>query len=146
MASASNLTILNTQIESFEMNNDFTVYAQYDEADLKISLDTSFEDVSDQENIDIRLKLNLQIDTVTDDNKEGPTTIEVKQITSYRYINDDMNAEEVMDKFGLSMISIAYPYIRTFVQGVTALAGIPPVQIPAINALRLGSNLEDSEE
>lgn len=136
MSSASKLEIIDTKIESFDMTNDFHVFEHSKETEIKVEIETAFSDVSEKEITTIRLDLSIEVDSVTSDNEEQ-TTIKLNQVSLYRYEDDDLNAEQVMNEFGLNMISIAYPYARSYVNGVTALAGIPAIELPTINVLNI---------
>lgn len=63
------------------------------------------------------------------------------------YFRDDIGeyTEEkpVAEKFGLNMISIAYPYIRAYVSTLSAVSGIEQIHLPTINAYETFKNNED---
>jgi len=142
MATASNLTIVDTKVESFEMSNDFSALKNHDQSNIKVSVDTSFDDISDDDNITVKLNLSIDINIITPD-EEVLMAMKLHQISIFRYENTDLNAEEAINDFGLNMISISYPYARSFVSGVSALAGVEPVELPTINVLNLVGNNSD---
>ena len=58
--------------------------------------------------------------------------------------SDQTSNMNVFEKYFPNMISILYPYIRSYISATTGMFGIQNVQIPAINVYDLMQNLSKS--
>ena len=58
--------------------------------------------------------------------------------------SDKTSKMNVFEKYFSNMISILYPYIRSYISAITGMFGIQNVQIPAINVYDLITNLSES--
>ena len=57
---------------------------------------------------------------------------------------DQTSNMNVFEKYFPNMISILYPYVRSYISATTGMIGIQNVQIPAINVYDLMQNLSKS--
>lgn len=48
-------------------------------------------------------------------------------------IEEYYDNENVVSKYALNMLSIAYPYIRAYISTLSAISGIEQIHLPAIN-------------
>ncbi len=145
MATSSSVKIVDIKVETYKMTNHFSKINNIDEANVQVVVDTTFSDVSEEEKDFVKLDLALDINIITPDN-EILTALQMNQISIFTHDSKDKNVEEFINDFGLNMISISYPYARSFVSSVTALAGITPIELPAINVIDLVTNGENKKK
>lgn len=76
--------------------------------------------------------------------KKSPFFIKV-QAQAFFEDTDKENEKNIFESFSVNMLSITYPYIRSFISAFTALSGMQAVTIPPINVLSLISQNEEMQ-
>lgn len=56
------------------------------------------------------------------------------------------DGKNVVDHYLANMISMAFPYVRAYMQTVTALSGVSSVTIPPINVIKLIKKMTSKEQ
>lgn len=116
------------QIESSEFYLNKSVTWE-PEQEIAISINTTFNK-NDKNSISLSLDVSIFDEEFQTNN--NPFFIRVVQNT-YFEINDELDEESLIGKFGANMILLSFPYVRTFVTNLTAMTGIPPINIPVIS-------------
>ena len=56
-----------------------------------------------------------------------------------------MGKDHVLLPYAPNMVSMAFPYVRSYLQTITALSGITSVAIPAINVFQLMQDISEKK-
>ncbi|WP_242327836.1 hypothetical protein [Enterococcus avium] len=58
-------------------------------------------------------------------------------------IGEYSEGQNVTERFGLNMVSIAYPYVRAYISTLSSISGIDQIHIPTINVYKTFRNDEN---
>ncbi|MBE0393438.1 protein-export chaperone SecB [Flavobacterium sp. PL002] len=87
-------------------------------------------------------KYHLIIETVISE-AEGKLNIRVVSESIFDYDND-LSIEELKDGlFTKNAPAIVFPYIRAYIASLTAISGVPTLNLPTLNLTKLGEQLLD---
>ncbi|HFC9129186.1 TPA: hypothetical protein QFV07_001913 [Enterococcus faecium] len=125
--------IISESIFKVKNDVDFSDWYSEEENELEVKVESNFGLKKDDPST-ARLILTVEIFNEDFEVEDKPFYCFVKMIF---FFNDQIGkySEEypVIDKFGLNMISIAYPYIRAYISTLSSISGIDQIHIPAIN-------------
>lgn len=133
----------NILVESIFRINDkinFSEWYSIDENDLEVKLESNIGVHAEDSSVG-RVTLKVEIFSEDYSNEEKPFYCKVEMQFFFRdSIGKYTESENVVEKFGLSMISIAYPYIRAYVSTLSSISGIDQIHIPTINVFSTFNN------
>ncbi|MDT2751906.1 hypothetical protein [Enterococcus thailandicus] len=119
----------------FKINDaiDFSEWYSEDDNELEVKLESNFGLKRDDPS-NARVILTIEIFNENFELEDKPFYCLVKMIFFFSdKIGDYSEDSPVIKKFGLNMISIAYPYIRAYISTLSSISGIEQIHIPAIN-------------
>ncbi|HEM5150978.1 TPA: protein-export chaperone SecB [Streptococcus suis] len=97
--------------------------------EIALSLETNFN----KEDCDA-LSLSLDLSIFNKDFKEKEKPLHIRLvINTFFEINEELDEENLIKKYGANMILLSYPYARSYITNLTAMANIPPINIPIIS-------------
>lgn len=126
----------NILVESiFKINNniDFSEWYSVEENDIEVKLESNLGVHSEEPSVG---RVTLKVEIFSDDflAEEKPFYCKVEMQFIFKdHIGEYTESESVVEKFGLNMISIAYPYIRAYISTLSSISGIDQIHIPTIN-------------
>lgn len=83
-------------------------------------------------------RLTLTVSLFDENYEEDGNPFYIQVIANAYFEDMDKESEKnVFETYSLNMVSIAYPYIRSFISSLTAQSGMDVVNIPAINVYDL---------
>lgn len=119
----------------FKVNKDieFSDWDSEDGNDLDIKVESNFG-LKKDDPATARLILSVEIFSEDFIEKNNPFYCFVEMIFFFNdKIGEYSEEEPVVRRFGLNMVSIAYPYIRAYIATLTSISGVDQIHIPAIN-------------
>ena len=116
------------QIDLVEFYQNTEVNLKSGEA-IELNLGTEFNSIDTQE-----ILLTIEISIFNEDYKEQdkPFYIHLKSSTRFE-IDEDLDEQEKIRKYGANMILLSFPFARTYITNLTAMAGISPITIPILS-------------
>lgn len=113
-------------------------YISFNETgDYKIKIDFDTKAIVNQ----AASKYNLFIETVISE-ENGKLNIRVASESFFNY-DDQINIEELKEGlFTKNAPAIVFPYIRAYIASLTALSGVPTLNLPTLNMTKLGEDLQ----
>ncbi|CAH0142516.1 Protein-export protein SecB [Pedobacter sp. Bi27] len=84
---------------------------------------------------------SLFLDVSVQDNVS--VTINISCVGSFRFKND-INEQQLSNYFLINAPSIIFPYIRSYISALTALSGLPAVNLPVMNLTSLKEDLKNN--
>lgn len=127
----------------FEINSNINFSEWIKSNELQIKLESTFELKKDDYS-SARLNLTLEVFNRDFKEKELPFHMIVKMKFLFKDIVGEYDIENnVVEKFNLNMVSISYPYLRSYIATLSAISGIEQIHIPVINVY---DTLVDSSE
>lgn len=97
--------------------------------EIALSLETNFN----KEDADT-LSLSLDLSIFNKDFKEKGKPFHIRLvINTYFEIDEELDEVNLIQRYGANMILLSYPYARAYITNLTAMANIPPINIPVIS-------------
>lgn len=93
-----------------------------------------------------RLILSATLFSKEFEKKGEPFYFHVEMVFFFLDTVEHSDGKNVVEHYLTNMISMAFPYVRSYMQTVTALSGIAAVTIPPINVVSLIKQLESSSQ
>ncbi|EHZ9175138.1 hypothetical protein ACR6L3_001840 [Enterococcus faecalis] len=127
----------------FDVNNTIDFSEWYKTNDLEIKLESEFA-IKKNDNSSAKLSLTLELFDTEFREENKPFYLKVKM--NFLFIDTEGFYDEknnVIEKFNLNMVSIAYPYLRSYVSTITAISGMEQIHIPTINVFKTLVKKED---
>lgn len=123
-----NMQLKKHQIELVEFYQNTEVNLKSGEA-IELNLGTEFNSIDTRE-----ILLTIEISIFNEDYKEHekPFYIHLKSSTRFE-IDEDLDEQEKIHKYGANMILLSFPFARTYITNLTAMAGISPITIPILS-------------
>lgn len=119
-----------------ESHISFNEIGEYD-----ISLDFKAHAIVEQENTTYR----LFIETIIEE-ESGKVRISLLSEAIFNY-DDAIPLEDLKGGlFTKNAPAIVFPYIRAYIASLTALSGVPTMNLPTLNLTKLGDSLKDNIE
>ena len=96
---------------------------------IELSLETKFSKQSEE-----TLSLSLELSIFNKNFKEQENPLHIRLVlNTFFEVNEELNEENLIKKYGANMILLSYPYARSYITNLTAMAGLPPINIPVIS-------------
>lgn len=135
--SKSNLNLIKNNVLETTLkinpNIEFSDWYSDEEHELEISLESNFA-LNSEDSSAARLTMCVYLFDEDFEENSLPFFCMVKMAFIFADSEGDYTKEDnVITRYGLNMISIAYPYVRSFVSVLTSTSGIEQVHIPTIN-------------
>lgn len=77
--------------------------------------------------------------------KKEPFYLHVKTAFYFQDTAKYTGKDNVLLRYAPNMVSMAFPYVRSYLQTITALSGITSVAIPAINVFQLMQDISEKK-
>lgn len=84
-----------------------------------------------------RIILEASLFTPQYEAENEPFYIDVKTAFYFKDTAKYENEDNIVSRYGANMVSMAFPYVRSYLQTITALSGITSVTVPPINVFEL---------
>ena len=84
---------------------------------------------------------SLFLDVIVEDT--GSVEINISCVGSFKFKND-INEQQLSNYFLINAPSIIFPYIRSYISALTALSGLPAVNLPVMNLTSLKEDLKNN--
>ncbi|WP_195852316.1 protein-export chaperone SecB [Aerococcus urinae] len=136
MSQFSRLRIINNRVTEFTINN----YFIEPNTEINVEMTPIFLGNDDQSDI-VTLEMVIVLSEKESDNENG-LYLHLRQETDFDCSSLEGDKNQIINEYGINMISIAFPYIRSYITSVTALGGANPVTIPIMNIMSIFSNEE----
>ncbi|KAA9218284.1 MULTISPECIES: protein-export chaperone SecB [Aerococcus] len=136
MSQFSRLRIINNRVTEFTINN----YFIEPNTEINVEMTTKFLGIDDQSDI-VTLEMVIVLSEKESDN-ENDLYLHLRQETDFDCSSLEGDKDQIINEYGINKISIAFPYIRSYITSVTALGGANPVTIPIMNIMSIFSNEE----
>ena len=96
---------------------------------IELSLETKFSKQSEE-----TLSLSLELSIFNKNFKEQENPLHIRLVlNTFFEVNEELNEENLIKKYGANMILLSYPYARSYITNLTAMAGLPPINMPVIS-------------
>lgn len=130
MVTTSSLKIVDNRVfECFVNNHELDTFLKDTESkDVDLSVVYGFKSPKKDDG-ESTIRLDLEVKVFESGNVEK-IFINLRHSTIFDFSEPDVDWQT----FAPNMISMAFPYIRAYITGITALAGVQPLILPAINA------------
>ncbi|WP_204121310.1 MULTISPECIES: protein-export chaperone SecB [Levilactobacillus] len=93
-----------------------------------------------------RVILEAQLFSKDFKERDKPFYMRVKTAFYFQDTADYQDGSTVLDKYAANMISMAFPYVRAYIQTVTSLSGISSVTVPGINVFKLMEDMSKESD
>lgn len=94
-----------------------------------------------------RLKLDVEIFDTEFENENKPFYIKVSMNIFFKDENFDSKIDnDILQKYAVNMVSMAFPYVRSHVTTITSISGFSNVVLPAINVIKLFNEMIEKDE
>lgn len=129
----------------FKVNSDidFNEWYAIDENEIEVKVETHLGVNSVSPSIG-KLILKVEIFNENFENEKKPFYCSVEMEF---FFSDDVGEytenKNIVEKFGLNMVSISYPYVRAYISTLSSISGIDQIHIPTINVYNTFNNDED---
>lgn len=97
--------------------------------EIDLSLETVFNKVSSE-----LFLLSLKVAIFDKDFKENDKPLYIRIVlNTFFTIDEDLDENQLIEQYGANIILLSLPYARSFITNLTAMSGIPPINIPVIS-------------
>lgn len=125
--------LLSEAVFKVNKNIEFLEWYSIDENEIEVKVETQFG-INKQNPANGKLILKVEIFKEDFILQEKPFYCFVEMEFLFRDDTDEYTEDEtVINKYGLNMISISYPYIRAYISTLSSISGIDQIHIPTIN-------------
>ena len=129
-----NLKVIELKLEVND-RVDFDMWKNKEDNQLRFSVNPELS-VSQEKPSSGRLRISVELFDEEYLSKDEPFYLKLEMFFYFedRVLQEDQN---IGDKYYVNMISIAYPYLRAHITSISALSGMSPVVLPAINVFEM---------